>query len=362
MGLPDLQQRRPRQQRLHTPELPVAAQHRRRDTARDRGLQRRLPLLPGVDVHTARDETRPRLRRQAGRADPGTGTARGRLQGQTNETDVQHAGSAAQGHRLNRRVGNGEPVEDTAQAIAIQTQERWEANADYWVKVIRERRDRYRTELTDAAVLDAIGPCEGLRVLDAGCGEGYLSRTLTGLGADVDGVDACQSLIDAASAHPSPEGKARFAHATVDDLPFADGTFDLVVCNHLFSHLPDPTDALREIGRVLKSGGRLVLLTLHPCFYVEHSERGSAQSVPAAQYFSSRGIDQRFLVDGLESPAEVTSWLRPLEFYAGTLRDTGFVIADLREPHPSEGMMRDDPWWRKGFPTAMFMLLIAERR
>lgn len=253
-------------------------------------------------------------------------------------------------------------MEDTAQAIAIQTQERWEANADYWVKIIRERRDRYRTELTDAAVLDAIGACEGLRVLDAGCGEGYLSRTLTGMGADVDGADACQSLIDAASSHPSPAGKARFTCATVDDLPFADATFDLAVCNHLFSHLPDPTDALREIGRVLKPGGRLVLLTLHPCFYVEHSERGSAQSVPAAQYFSSRGIDQQFLVDGLESPAEVTSWLRPLEFYAGTLRDTGFVIADLREPHPSERMMRDDPWWREGFPTAMFMLLIAERR
>ena len=67
-------------------------------------------------------------------------------------------------------------------------------------------------------------------------------------------------------------------------------------------------------------------------------------------------------VDGLESPSMITSWLRPLEFYAGTLRDRGFVIADLREPHPSPQQLRDDPWWRKGFPTALFMLLIAERR
>lgn len=252
-------------------------------------------------------------------------------------------------------------MEDTAQAIANLTQERWEANAEYWVKIIRERRDRYRTELTDAAVLDAIGPCAGLRVLDAGCGEGYLSRTLAGMGADVDGVDACQSLVDAA-AYPSAAGAARFTCASVDDLPFEDDAFDLVVCNHLFSHLPDPTDALREFARVLKSGGRLILLTLHPCFYVEHSERGSATSVPASQYFASRGIDQHFLVDGLESPSMVTSWLRPLEFYAGTLRDSGFVIADLREPHPTQEQLRDDPWWRDGFPTAMFILLIAERR
>lgn len=253
-------------------------------------------------------------------------------------------------------------MEDTAQAIANLTRERWEANAQYWVKIIRERRDRYRTDLTDGAVLDAIGSCEGRRVLDAGCGEGYLARTLASQGADVTGVDVSQGLIDAASKHPSPDGAATFTCASVEDLPFEDAAFDLVVCNHLFSHLQDPAPALGEFSRVLKSGGRLVLLTLHPCFYVENSEHGAMNSVPASQYFASRGIDQRFLVDGLESPSMITSWLRPLEFYAGTLRDCGFVIADLREPHPTEQQMRDDPWWRKGFPTALFMLLIAERR
>ncbi|TDC88261.1 class I SAM-dependent methyltransferase [Actinomadura sp. 7K507] len=253
-------------------------------------------------------------------------------------------------------------MEDTAQAIANLTRERWEANAQYWVKVIREHRDRYRTELTDRAVLDAIGPCEGQRVLDAGCGEGYLARTLASQGADVTGVDVSQGLIDAASAHPSPDGAPTFTRAGVEDLPFGDDTFDLIVCNHLFSHLQDPTGAFGEFSRVLISGGRVVLLTLHPCFYVENSEHGAMNSVPAPQYFASRGIDQRFLVDGLESPSMITSWLRPLEFYAGTLRDSGFVIADLREPHPTQEQMRDDPWWRKGFPTALFMLLIAERR
>ncbi len=253
-------------------------------------------------------------------------------------------------------------MEDTAQAIANLTRERWEANAQYWVKVIRERRDRYRTELTDAAVLGAVGPCAGLRVLDAGCGEGYLSRTLASMGADVTGVDAAQGLVDAASAHPSRPENTRFLRASVEDLPLEDDAFDLVLCNHLFSHLQDPTRAIGEFGRVLRSGGRLILLTLHPCFYVENAEQGAANSVPAQEYFASRGIDQHFLVDGLESPSMITSWLRPLEYYAGTLRDAGFVIADLREPHPSEEQLRDDPWWRKGFPTAMFMLLIAERR
>ncbi|WP_165495273.1 class I SAM-dependent methyltransferase [Actinomadura roseirufa] len=231
------------------------------------------------------------------------------------------------------------------------------------MRIIREERDRYRTELTDAAVLEAIGPCDGLRVLDAGCGEGYLSRTLAARGAHVVGVDAAQGLIDAAAGTPAPgPGSVTFTRASVAALPGPDAEFDLVVCNHLFSHLHDPGTAVAEFGRVLKSGGRLVILTLHPCFYVENSEQGAMNSVPASRYFGSRGIDQRFMVDGLESPSLITSWLRPLEYYSGTLRDAGFVIADLREPHPTEDQLQNDPWWRKGFPTAMFMLLVAERR
>ncbi|MFD0537053.1 class I SAM-dependent methyltransferase [Actinomadura luteofluorescens] len=147
-------------------------------------------------------------------------------------------------------------MEDTAQAIAKLTRARWEANAQYWVKVIRERRDRYRTELTDAAVLDAVGDCASQSVLDAGCGEGYLSRRLASMGAEVTGVDAAQGLIDAASSHPEQEGKATFTRASVEDLPLEDDRFDLVLCNHLFSHLQDPTRAIGEFSRVLRSGGR----------------------------------------------------------------------------------------------------------
>lgn len=258
---------------------------------------------------------------------------------------------------------NGVPVKDITRAAANLTRERWEANAEYWVKIIREHRDRYRIELTDAAMLDAIGPCAGLRVLDAGCGEGYLARKLAAMGADVVGVDASESLIDAARGIPSdPEGSVSFTHASVEALPLEDAAFDLVVCNHLFSHLQDPAYAIREFSRVLKSGGRLIVLTLHPCFYIENAEHGALTSVPAARYFAGRGIDQRFLVDGLESPSMITSWLRPLEYYAGTLRDAGFVIADLREPHPTDEQLQSDPWWRAGFPTALFLLLIAERR
>jgi 2-polyprenyl-3-methyl-5-hydroxy-6-metoxy-1,4-benzoquinol methylase len=76
----------------------------------------------------------------------------------------------------------------TAQAPPLDS--RWDANAAFWVQIMREHRDRYRNELTNPAVLQAIGPTDGLRVLDAGCGEGYLARLLARKGASVTGIDS----------------------------------------------------------------------------------------------------------------------------------------------------------------------------
>jgi ribosomal protein L11 methylase PrmA len=74
----------------------------------------------------------------------------------------------------------------------------YSANASFWVKIMRERLDRYRNELTDPAVLSALGHADRLRILDAGCGEGYLSRLLAGHGAIVTGIDLDPELIQAA--------------------------------------------------------------------------------------------------------------------------------------------------------------------
>ena len=59
----------------------------------------------------------------------------------------------------------------------------YDQNARFWVQIIRGNRDRYRTELTNSALLDSLGPVNGMRVLDAGCGEGYLTRQLASSGA-----------------------------------------------------------------------------------------------------------------------------------------------------------------------------------
>ncbi|WP_328305850.1 class I SAM-dependent methyltransferase [Actinomycetospora sp. NBC_00405] len=235
-------------------------------------------------------------------------------------------------------------------------------NADFWVKIIREDLDRYRTELTNDAVLDAVGPCEGLDVLDAGCGEGYMGRLLAERGARVVGADISDSLIAAARTHEDAERLGlRYEVASLENLPEPDDSFDLVICNHVLSDVSDPGRALAELGRVLRPGGKLVALMLHPCFYTAHAERDASGSIPVTTYFSERTISQPFKVAGVESPDEVHMNFRSLEFYASALLRAGFLISGLEEPHPRAAVLSTDPWWAKNFVKPLFLLISARR-
>jgi ubiquinone/menaquinone biosynthesis C-methylase UbiE len=248
-------------------------------------------------------------------------------------------------------------------AEAPPTMNSWEANAEFWVTIIREHRDRYRTELTDPAVLEAIGPVNGLHVLDAGCAEGYLSRALAQAGALATGIDSSTALINAARAKAIDDGlPATFDVGSVYELPYTDNAFDLIVCNHVINDLEDPAKPIREFGRVLRAGGRLVILMLHPCFYNRHTERDqNTNGLLGSSYFEVRSIEQPFLVDGLTSPVTNRAWFRPLEYYMEQLRSSGFLVTALTEPHPTAEQVASDPWWHKGFSRPLFMLITAER-
>jgi ubiquinone/menaquinone biosynthesis C-methylase UbiE len=239
----------------------------------------------------------------------------------------------------------------------------YDQNADFWVQIIRGNRDRYRTGLTNSAVLESLGPVDGMRILDAGCGEGYLARELASRGASVLGVDSSRNLIEAAqSLVPADASSPGFEVQDVNDLHLDSGSFDLVVCNHLMNDLPDPTGPIREFSRVLRPGGRLAVLMLHPCFYGDRASRSDSDDQgPGLAYFSPRKVSQKFDVDGIVSPAEVTSYHRPLEFYISSFRQADLWITDLQEPHPTAAQLHEDPWWQVSFPRPIFLLLVAQK-
>lgn len=103
------------------------------------------------------------------------------------------------------------------------------------------------------------------RVLDVGCGTGDYAVIARRHGGVYHGVDFAPTMAREASARAAADGlPARVAVAGGEELPFADGAFDLVLGLGYIAYFADPRPALREIRRVLKPGGVLVLQVSKP--------------------------------------------------------------------------------------------------
>jgi ubiquinone/menaquinone biosynthesis C-methylase UbiE len=102
------------------------------------------------------------------------------------------------------------------------------------------------------------------RVLEIAPGPGYLSIALAKLGTfKVTGLDISQSFVQMASQYAKREGvAARFIHGSASDIPLEDGLFDLIVCRAAFKNFSEPLKALNEMHRVLKPGGRALIIDL----------------------------------------------------------------------------------------------------
>jgi ubiquinone/menaquinone biosynthesis C-methylase UbiE len=126
--------------------------------------------------------------------------------------------------------------------------------------VMRGRIGRLREEVIERA---GLGP--GARMLDVGCGTGTLAiraAARVGDSGEVVGIDPAPRQIARAQAKARRSRRSpEFRQATVQDLPFPDGSFDAVTSTLMMHHLPAEVRdrALCEIRRVLKPGGRLVV-------------------------------------------------------------------------------------------------------
>lgn len=99
------------------------------------------------------------------------------------------------------------------------------------------------------------------KALDAACGSGRHARRLVELGHQVVGVDSSPEMLEMAKASVP---QAAFHEGDLNSLPAESTSFDLVVCSLALEHVADLTEAIQELSRVLRPGGRMVLSDLHP--------------------------------------------------------------------------------------------------
>ena len=197
--------------------------------------------------------------------------------------------------------------------------EAWNAAAHEWVGRIREGMGG-RVHVHDASLYELLPPPRGL-TLDAGCGEGRLTRELSSRGYDVVGVDASTALVaEARSADPA----GRYEVATIDALPVGEGAAELVVCVNVLPHVHDLDGAAAEFARVLAPGGTLLIGTIHPVAHAGSYDEESGE-LRITDYWNR---ERESVPLGAHT---VHHERRTIEDYLRTLLGAGFVLADFRE-------------------------------
>jgi ubiquinone biosynthesis O-methyltransferase len=115
-------------------------------------------------------------------------------------------------------------------------------------------------QLERQLILEFVGDVKGRRVLDVGCGDGEFAVELANRGATVVGIDASAEMIEAARSRATPaNADVTFQVAVAERLPFQAGQFDVVTAITILCFVDDAAPVFREIARVLRPGGRLVI-------------------------------------------------------------------------------------------------------
>jgi ubiquinone/menaquinone biosynthesis C-methylase UbiE len=145
------------------------------------------------------------------------------------------------------------------------------------------------------------------RVLDIGCGTGLMSAKLAATGRQVLGVDLSAAMI--AQARRRGNARMEFLKGDAENLPVESGSFDAVVNLISFHHYPHPEKAMAEFLRVLRPGGRLVLIAFD---------------------LDSRFIQLAQRVNHLTRSLAGDEWQKRGEEVAALARDSGFASVELK--------------------------------
>jgi SAM-dependent methyltransferase len=189
----------------------------------------------------------------------------------------------------------------------------------------------YNAHYDRPAVLAALGPVTGRRVLDAGCGPGLYLRELLDQGAEATAFDASPVMVSLARRWAGDQ--VRIDRAVLGEpLPYADRAFDLIVCALAIHYARDRAAAFAEFWRILRPGGAAVVSTQHPV--MDWLRKGGS-------YFQAT-----LETDIWHTPAGdqvVRFWREPLSALCSSATGAGFLIEKLIEPLPAETMRERYP-------------------
>ena len=210
----------------------------------------------------------------------------------------------------------------------------WASSAPAWIKRMEEEGDFSRRFVLDDPMLARVKAFRPKTALDVGCGEGRFCRMLADLNVSAVGVDPVEKMVaEARRRHETGTYHLGFA----EDLPFDDTAFDLVVAYLSLIDIDFLDDAVSEMTRVLKPGGRLLIANLSSfstssaVFGKRRCQDTGEELRPLGRYLSEEKA--WFEWGGLR----IQNWHRPLSTYMQAFLSKGLVLRHFDEPRPTGG-------------------------
>lgn len=244
----------------------------------------------------------------------------------------------------------------------------WEKVSGWYHSLVGQKGQYYHQHVILPALLKELPKTADQAVLDIGCGQGVLARSLPP-SVQYVGVDGSNSLILEAKHADKRDSHQYFTADATKPLPIAKKDFDAAVFLLSLQNMRDGKSAIMHAGRHLRPQGKLILVLNHPCFRIPRQSSWEIDPHTKLQY---RRINR--YMSGMEIPvtahpgkgsSPVTwSYHEPLETYVHWLKHAGFVLTDLKElTSDKESFGKAAKMENRGraeFP--LFAMLIAEKK
>ncbi|MDQ6696117.1 MAG: class I SAM-dependent methyltransferase [Actinomycetota bacterium] len=235
----------------------------------------------------------------------------------------------------------------------------WEAHAGWWQDGFTEGADPEYAEQILPLAASLLAGAEV--VLDVGTGEGQLARLAHVGGATrVIGVDPTRAQVVEAARRA---GGPIYARAGAGALPVVGSSFDAVVACLVFEHITDVDDAINEVARVLRPGGRFLFFLNHPLLQTPSSGWIDDHVLdPPEQYWRiGPYLTEDITVEEVEKDVFIPFIHRPLSRYVNALVDAGLVLRRMLEPAPPPGFLARAAEYEAAATIPRLLVLVSEK-
>lgn len=213
--------------------------------------------------------------------------------------------------------------------------------------LIETGKDYTLEHITGPCIIDNLKMIRHERIIDVGCGTGFLTNKMSKMATECCGIDYSRASIKVAIQKYARDN-LHFFCSSIKDYS-SDQLFDVCIANMVFMDDPEWQDSLRNIATLLFPNGKLLMTITHPCFWPRYWEY---QDKEWFNYMEEVFVQGTFSMTLVKDMGTTTHIHRPLSSYFSSIIDSGFDIEKVLELQaPMNAIGSDD----SSFPRYLFI-------